>query len=146
MDRARTWYENAIAAIDCPHAHLGLGRVLLQKNDEGNLGRAVRHVAVAAQTGNPLALSLLGALHHDGHGVPRDLEVASQYYEQAAAMGYLYPLFALSKLECDRGNWFKGVWLRVQATWRTICITAKDRSDPRLWSVGENRVKVESKL
>ena len=54
--QARKWYGKAIAAIDCPHAHLGLGRILIQ-GDESNdaIGDGVRHVSIAAQTGNPLA-------------------------------------------------------------------------------------------
>jgi len=93
LDQARTWYEKAIAAIDCPNAHLGLSRVLLQSEGEGNLGRAVRHATIAARNGNPLAL-----------------------------------------------------WLRVQATWKTICIATRDRSDPRLWAVVKNRVKIARRL
>ncbi len=133
---ARMWYEKAIEAIDCPNAHLGLGRILIQTQQSPSaIDEGIKHITIAARSGNPFALSLLGGVYHFGHGVTKDLDTAAKYYEQAAAQGYLSPLFMLSKLERSRGHWVKGIYLRIKATRRTISIALKDRYDRRLWGV-----------
>lgn len=128
---ALRWYRRSILEVDDPNAHLGVGRLLyhgdgIERNDE----RAFYHLTKAGE--RPVAWLLLGLMHQLGRGTPVNLTKAKELYEKAAVAGYLMPLTLLGRIEELNGNRWKGLWLRLRAAIRGLCIALKNPDDERL--------------
>lgn len=70
-------------------ARYWVGLALLSGADAAaNTPRGIAHHRTAAERGFALAEFSLGLLYERGHGVPRDLELARQWFTRAAAHGH----------------------------------------------------------
>lgn len=136
LDAARSWYMRAIEEIDDPHAYIGLARLVLNGYQEaGSTDDAIGYLNIAARANRPVALIMLGTLYHAGKIVPRDINKAADFYTKAIATGYILPMLYLSKLELERGHFFRFLRLRLAALRQACQIVLADRRDPRLWNL-----------
>mgnify|MGYP000503808855 CR=1 FL=1 len=85
-DLAKTWLEKADAA-GVQSARFMLGRALLSGEIPGDAAEGLRIVASYAQSGDTLAMMDLGRAMRDGKTVPRDLEAARRWFENAMQAG-----------------------------------------------------------
>lgn len=143
LDGARSWYRQAIDALEdeggaqevVEHAYLGIARLALKGHgDAGSITDVVQYLEKRCDTNNPYALSMLGALYFDGKGVQKDLAKAAQFYERAAAQGYVLPMVHLCRLKRQNGQFLSEWYWRLKATWTAFRIRRKDPSDKRLWT------------
>ena len=73
--------ERAVAVTDSPAVHYLLGSALgTAENVQPNYSRAVRHLGIAADRGNPAAADLLASLIIEGKGAPRTVPGGIQHY------------------------------------------------------------------
>lgn len=75
--------EEAAAAGYAPaHDYL-----CIYHNSKKNYAQALKHFNAAGSTHVPYALSVVGEMYEDGHGVKKDRATARQYFERAAMLG-----------------------------------------------------------
>lgn len=58
---------------------------------------------ISASKGNARGMQMLGWLHHEGHGTPKNYQLAEQWYERAAAKGSVVAMFNLGLMH-EYGN------------------------------------------
>lgn len=135
LDAARSWYMKAIEEGGDLYGYIGLARLAINGyRDAGTLSDAVEYLDVAAKGNNPVALTMLGTLYHDGKTVPQDLNRASELYEKAVTQGYVLPIAYLAKLKWAQGHFLVALRLRLKAMWVAYKLVRSDRGDPRLWN------------
>ena len=117
-DRARQWYETA-AEQGHPDAQFSLGEMYTEgKGVPQNSDMACQRYAEAAAQGHEAGLNALkqlaeqgdadaqfclGDMYNYGEGVPRNGDMACQWYAKAAAQGHKAGLNALKQL-AEQGN------------------------------------------
>jgi TPR repeat protein len=117
------------------YGYIGLARLALQGySDAGTPSDAVDYLRKAINAKNPVAMTILGTLHHSGRVVEKDLQQAARLYEKAHEQGYVLPLVYLSKVKMEQRRYLAGLRLRAKAIWEAYCLARKDPSDPRLWN------------
>lgn len=132
---ARYWYMKAIDEFGDEYGYIGLARLALQGySDAGTPSDAVDYLRKAINAKNPVAMTILGTLHHSGRVVEKDLQQAARLYEKAHEQGYVLPLVYLSKVKMEQRRYLAGLRLRAKAIWEAYCLARKDPSDPRLWN------------
>jgi TPR repeat protein len=132
---ARKWYMRAVEEGADSYGHVGLARLALNGfTVAGSASDALRNLETAADSNNPVALTMLGTLYHSGVVIPKDLVKAAKLYKQACALGYVLPMVYLSKCYWELGRYWPAVVLRVDAFLTALRLVRKDRDDPRLWN------------
>lgn len=81
--------------LDSTEVQLLLGQMYLNKSQ---FSQAFSMFAVAAQSGQPQALNMLGRAYEQGWGVTRSVVQAVKYFEAAAEQGYGWAHFNLGDL------------------------------------------------
>ena len=133
FEGARYWYMRAIGAMDDEYAYVGMARLALKGyKDAGTVFDAVDYLRRACETENPIALTLLGTLYHQGEGVEKDFKQADQLYERAIAQGYVIPMAYLAKLKFQKGHIISGLYWHFKTIWTAYRIARKDAFDERL--------------
>jgi TPR repeat protein len=131
FQEAARWYRRAIAEADDVHAHLALGRLLLNgQGVERNYSEAYQHLRKAGD--EPMAWIMLGLMFHFAHGVDRDFEKARRLYKDAAAKQYVIGLRLLSRLEADTGHHLRSVIIKARSIYLAFRIATKNPHDRRL--------------
>jgi len=67
---------------------------------------AFRQYQAAADAGNAMGMYLLGALYHEGHGVPQNYALAKKWFEQASVSGNSAAMYGLGQMY-EHGNGVK---------------------------------------
>ena len=122
----------ALAAVD-PYDAAACERAF----DEGRFARAVEICQPLAEDGLADAQAVMGQLHQDGRGVPRDYTEAARWYTAAAEQGHVEAQFNLGTMyrygvgvTRDLARHFhvaeRVVWTTRSATWK--CLAAADTS------------------
>lgn len=70
----------------------------LEQMGKGNLKRAQELFALGCDKDSPYACGLLGVLHRDGRGVPRDIPQAKKFLDKACRLGAEMSCKALQRL------------------------------------------------
>lgn len=134
-DAARSWYMKAVEAGGDPFGYIGLARLALNGHSEaGAPSDAVEYLNVAAKADNPVALTMLGTLYHQGRIVPKNLGAAAEFYERASAHGYLLPALYLARVKWESGHYFEALRMRLKVIISAYRLAKVDRNDPRLWN------------
>lgn len=81
--------------LDTVHVHLLIGQIQL---NNGNAAGAFNLFALAAQSGKPQALNMLGRAYEQGWGVKRSAAHAVLYFQSAAEQDYGWAYFNLADL------------------------------------------------
>jgi len=91
------------------------------------------YLVVAEDSAHPaVAYLMLGRIHHEGKGVPKDIDMARMYYQKAANNGAIFGVSYLGSIELESGSIIYGVWLRFKATMMALPIWIKNKNDSRL--------------
>lgn len=77
-------------------SHSELGAQVLAHNSQ-----ALANMRTQAEAGDPLAQYDIGALYHDGRGVPQDDAEAARWYERAAEQGFVLAQLRLGILYAE---------------------------------------------
>ena len=137
FEEAAKWYRKAIFSVDDPKAHLGMARMLfnrqLQVSHDGE--SFSRHALAAAARGETLAKLFLGLAYEGGCFGTIDKEKAAAYYEQAALEGMILAERRLVRLALDSGRYWVATKLFLTSCFRSIRIAFRNPSDPRLAGV-----------
>jgi len=135
LDKARQWYLKAVDEHNDSYGYIGLARLALNGFSEaGTTKDAIDYLNVAAKADNPVALTILGALYHDGKHVTKNLNRASELYLRAVEHGYALPAVYLSKLNFERHQFIAAARFRIKAICMAYRLAKHDKSDPRLWN------------
>jgi TPR repeat protein/V8-like Glu-specific endopeptidase len=110
-DAMLRWWR-AAAEQDNIEALYGLGRFIEAEafktentaEKSALYAEAFRYMRRAAQLGNANALASIGNLYRDGKGVPKDDNLALDYYQQALAAGYPYAQVLMGTVYFARGG------------------------------------------
>lgn len=135
LNAARSWYMKAIEVGDDPYGYIGLARLALNGHSEaGTPSDAIEYLGTAAKADNPVALTMLGTLYHQGRFVPKSLDKATEFYEMACAHGYVLPALYLARTKWESGHYWESLKMRVKTICNAYILAKNDRSDPRLWN------------
>lgn len=132
--RAATCYRKGIFEGDDPHAHIGLGRILLRGHEgqERDLAAAEHHLRKAAAAGEPSSDMWLGELLVERHKEDGDFHEAEQRLKAAAAAGYVCALIHLGDIDRFRGNNFAAAGKKLRSIWRMVKLLRTDPHSPLL--------------
>lgn len=92
----------------------------------------------AADAGFTRAIGWIGVLHHQGLGVPRNLELAKVYYKKAASHGYVAAERALIHLAMRHGSWLEKILAAAEfipMVIKAATIAYRNPRDPRLLDI-----------
>lgn len=117
MDNALSWFCKAAQQGD-GDALFGIGSVHFVQR---NFPTALQYYERAADHGCPKAYSWIGYIHQLGLGVPRNIEMAANYYKKSAAHGSLLAERALIHLTFQYGN----IWSKIFAAPKFVYIVLK---------------------
>ena len=84
---------------DIIDVQLALGQQCLDRGG-AEQARAVEWFRIAARSGDPRAVNMLGRCHEHGWGVPADPVQAAAHYRRAAELGDAWAPFNLADLHC----------------------------------------------
>jgi len=125
LAEAERWYLKA-AASGFPYAEYLLGDFYRRTE---RYDAAATWLGTSASTGYLPAMYALGVLYRAGAGVPRDLQRAQSYFEQAASRGHVFAMKEVAS-ELFRSGGLRskaaGARLAIRATVRLIRIARKN--------------------
>src|SRR5258708_3511206 len=131
FEAAARWYRRAIAEADDPVAHAGMARLYFNGSGvEQDYSKALRHCEKAGD--DPTAWTLIGVMYHLGKDVEKDLVKACEYYQKAVDRGYVLAAQYLGQLEMERGNYLKGLFMRIRSAVMAAIIAFGNPQDERL--------------
>lgn len=135
FDAARSWYMRAVEESNSAWGYIGLARLALNGwADAGTAADAFEFLEIASEMNNPVALTMLGVMHHMGRDVPKNLAKAAELYQAAAAHGYVLPMSYHANLLWQSGRYFQAAVLKLKAIRTAYKLAIKDRRDARLWN------------
>lgn len=147
LDHALGWFEKA-SCHDDGEVEFGIASIKFSRKD---FKSSLYHFERAAARGFTRALHWIGYIHHQGLGVPKNLDLAVDYYKQSAANGYLVAERALLHLAWKNGSFLArivAVPRFVVIAIRAFTIAGRNPYDPRIADVPnalENGENVGSK-
>lgn len=131
MDKAIEWYSRSVGVLDDPKAHLGLGRIYLQRGKNDDFFNAYHHFLLLEASREMGAFYGLGIIHELGLGVARDADSAIRYYQHACQLGHVLAMRNLARIMIKRRP-LKGVVMWLKSCWKIWRLVTKNPNDPRL--------------
>jgi TPR repeat protein len=145
FEEAAKWYRKAVFSVDDPKAHLGLARMLFNRQLQGNDNDEafVRHAFAAAGGGESLALLLLGLAYEGGRLGVLDKKKAAFYYERAALEGLILAERRLIRLALDSHQYLVAAKLFVTSFFKSIRIAIRRPTDSRLAGISPDSFTIK---
>ncbi|KAG0246684.1 hypothetical protein BGX31_010553 [Mortierella sp. GBA43] len=88
IDKAKSYFEQAIALEDNAEAHFLLGVIELEQQEKPDKTKVFTHYEKAASKGLPEAQYNLGVMYFRGDGMPKNDILAVEYWKMAGEQGY----------------------------------------------------------
>lgn len=144
MEKALEWFSKAAEHED-GDALFGIGSVHFVRSD---FHTALTYYERAGDRGCAKGFAWIGYIYHQGLGVPRNIEMAIDYYKKAAALGYLLADRALIHLEFQRGNLLRKILVLpkfIRILLKAGILAYRDINDKRIEDVPLGFVKQSAK-
>jgi TPR repeat protein len=128
------WFEKGAKRGD-GDALFGSGSAYFMQRE---FAKAVQYYERAAACGYVRAFHWIAYMHHQGLGVPQNIDLAIDYYKRSAAQGFLIADRALIHLEWKRATLLQRLALvprYVRIIFNALSIAARDTNDPRVVDV-----------
>lgn len=142
LEKAVSWYRRSVFEAGDPHAHLGLARLHFKgEGVERDYEKSLFHARKALVASGAVQLNeryrvmayvMLATIYGEGLVSPRDREKAKALLNEAAAEGYVWPVYLLANMElkaCRLLRWFA---LRMKAARMVVKLSKTNPDDPRL--------------